>query len=332
MSMQAARIPVLRRLAVGLLLMMAILLLGAVGFMFIEGWPFIEALFVSLLIISTLGFGRLYPASVAGEIFTMVMILGGVGVLYYIVSVLAQTIIETRFGGRSAAQQEARIQALRDHAIVCGFGRVGRQICQELWAQQVPFVVIDGDPERCELIRSLGYLLIQGDATRDEILLHAGVSHARSLLTAVSTDAANVYITLSARALNPQLVIVARADATEAEAKLSKAGATHVVSPYQLGGRRMANLAMRPAVVDFLDVIVHGDHMHIWVEEIMVGAESSLAGVAIGEMNLRTTAGINILAIRHADGSQTVNPSPETIIQAGDLLIALGAFDELRKL
>ena len=177
-----------------------------------------------------------------------------------------------------------------------------------------------------------GRLFIQGDASNDAILRQAGIMHAQGLLTAVASDAANVYVTLSARALNPDLFIVARATTVEAGHKLTMAGASRVVSPYILGGRRMISWTLRPTVMDFLDVVMHSADVELWIEEVKISETSSLAGVSVGEADLRAKTGINILAIRHADGKLTVNPHTETVIQAGDTLIVLGVQEELRYL
>lgn len=324
--------PVLRRLRIGGAMLLLTLGVGTVGYRIIEGWPLVDALFVTVLVVSTLGFGELRPTGILAQLFTMLIILAGVGTLYYLVGALAQTLIESQLGRQERVKTEHRVTALRNHYIVCGFGRVGQQICRALARERCPFVVIDSDPERIKRIHRAGYLAMRGDATNDDDLRHAGIERARCLITAVATDAANVYVTLSARALNPLLFIVARAGSTEAEHKLETAGANRVVSPYVLGGQRMASLALRPTVIDFLDVITHGDNVELWLEEMRVGEESSLVGVMIGEADLRARAGVNILAIRRADGTLLVNPDTGTLIQVGDILIILGAQDEVRRL
>jgi voltage-gated potassium channel len=330
--MQVSLTPFTRRMIIGGLLMIATLGIGTLGYWLIEGWSPIEALFVAMMVISTLGFGDSRPTNIAGKVFTMILILGGVGTLYYLVGVLAQTLVEGQLGRGSRHRMEHRIAALRKHYIVCGYGRVGQQMCLELVQENRPFVVIDDDPTRTELLRNAGYLFIQGDASNDAILRQAGIMDAQSLLTAVASDAGNVYVTLSARALNPNLFIVARSTTVEAGHKLTMAGASRVVSPYVLGGRRMVSLALRPAVMDFLDVVMHSDDVELWIEEVIVGETSSLAGVSIGEADLRAKTGINILAIRHADGKLTVNPHTNTMMHIGDTLIMLGVQEELRYL
>src|SRR5262249_36012700 len=199
----------------------------------------------------------------------------------FLVSAVAETAIESQFDWGKRRAMEERVARLKDHFIVCGFGRVGQQTCHQLAREGCAFVVIDSDDLRLARIERAGYLYVRGDASDDEVLKRAGIARARALLTAVQTDAANVYITLSARALNPQLFIVARAATAEAEHKLTIAGANRVISPYILGGRSMAGHALRPAVMDFLDVLVHSDDMEMWLEEVNVVPSSSLAGASL---------------------------------------------------
>jgi voltage-gated potassium channel len=317
------------RLRVGCGLLALVLLVGTVGFMLVEGWTAIQAFYTAMLVVSTLGFSDLRPSDTPGQLLTIVLIAAGVGTLYYLVGVLAQNVIENQFDWGRRRLMDEKIARLRDHFIVCGFGRVGQQTCRQLAQESCAFLVVDTDDHRIERIESLGYLYVRGDASDDEVLKRAGILRARGLLTAVQTDAANVYITLSARALNPQLFIVARAATAEAEHKLTIAGANRVISPYILGGRSMAGHALRPAVMDFLDVLVHSDDLEMWLEEITVRADSALAETPIGGAQLHETAGITVLAVRRADGKMTVNPGADFVLHAGDTLIALGSRADL---
>jgi voltage-gated potassium channel len=317
------------RLRTGCLLLAVVLLVGTVGFMLVEGWTPIQAFYTAVLVVSTLGFSDLRPSDSPGQLLTVGLIGAGVGTLYYLVGVLAQTIIEDQLDWRKRRAMEDRVAHLKDHFIVCGFGRVGQQTCQQLGQEQCTFVVIDNEDARIAQIEGAGYLYVRGDASDDTVLQRAGIVCARALLTAVQSDAGNVYITLSARALNPNLFIVARAATTEAEHKLTIAGANRVISPYILGGRSMAGHALRPAVMDFLDVLVHSDDLEMWLEEINVGPDSSLAGVQLGAAQLRDKAGINVLAVRRADGRMLISPRGDVVLNAGDTLIALGARADL---
>src|SRR6266511_5214563 len=313
------------RLRFGCGLLALVLTIGTIGFMLIEGWTLIQSLYTAVLVVSTLGFSDLRPSDTTGQVLTIVLILLGVGTLYYLVGALAQNVIENQFDWNRRRSMEQRVAQLHDHLIVCGFGRVGRQTCQQLQLENCAFVVIDNEEPRIARIAELGYLYVQGDASDDELLKRAGITRARALLTAVQTDAANVYITLSARALNPKIFIVARAATAEAEHKLTIAGANRVISPYILGGRSMAGHALRPAVMDFLDVLVHSDEMEMWLEEIKVGSDSWLNGMSIGDAQLRQTTGIIVLAVRRADGQIQVNPKDAALLYEGDTLIVLGS-------
>jgi voltage-gated potassium channel len=330
--MQGLRVLLSGRLRIGCGLLALVLLLGTAGFMLVEGWTPLQAFYTAALVVSTLGFSDLRPTDAPGQLLTLGLIAAGVGTLYYLVGVLAQTVIENQLDWGKRRLMEEQVAQLKDHFIVCGFGRVGQQTCRQLKQEECRFVVVDSDEGRLEQIQSAGYLCVRGDASDDEVLKRAGVERARALLTAVQSDAGNVYITLSARALNPKLFIVARAATAEAEHKLTIAGANRVISPYILGGRSMAGMALRPAVMDFLDVLVHSDDLEMWLEEIKVGPHSGLAETPLGEAQLRETAGITILAVRQHDGHMIVNPPPDVVLRVGDTLIALGARTDLDRM
>lgn len=319
------------RLRIGCVLLALLLLLGTIGFMLIEGWTPIEAFYTAVLIVSTLGFSDLRPEGNAGKLLTIVLIGAGVGTLYYLVGALAQTVIEDQLNWGERRTMEQRVARLKDHFIVCGFGRVGRQTCTQLAQENCDLVVVDNDETRIERVRQAGYLYVYGDASDDAVLKQAGIDRARALLTAVRSDASNVYITLSARAINPRLFIVARAATVEAEHKLTIAGANRVISPYVLGGRSMAGMALRPAVMDFLDILIHSDDLEMWLEDIAVGPESPLAGSTLGDAQMRERTGITILAIRRGSGRMLVNPPLDTVLQADDTLIALGRRGDLNR-
>jgi voltage-gated potassium channel len=321
-----------RRFRIGCGLLTLILLLGTVGFVLIEGWTPFEAFYSTALVVSTLGFSEERPSDTPGKLLTVVLIGGGVGTLYYLVGALAQSLIENQFDWGKRRVMEQQIAQLKDHFIVCGFGRVGQQTCRQLAQEKCAFLVVDSDEDRLRRIQDAGYLCVRGDASDDAVLRRAGIERARALLTAVQSDAGNVYITLSARALNSKLFIVARAATADAEHKLTIAGANRVISPYILGGRSMAGHALRPAVMDFLDVLVHSDEMDLWLEEIAVQPDSALDGIQLSAVDLRETAGLTILAVRRADGKMLVNPSADMTLHAGDTLIALGRHADLKRI
>lgn len=319
------------RLRVGLGLLGTVLLLGTAGFALIEGWHPITAFYTTVLVISTLGFADQRPSGIAGQLLTVLLISGGVGTLYYLVGALAQNLIENQLDRGKRRQMDQQISRLSEHFIVCGFGRVGQETCRRLTQQGHAFVVVDNSPERTERIRSLGYLTVQGDASDDIVLKQAGVLRARALLTAVQSDAANVYITLSARALNPRLYIVARAATAEAEHKLTIAGANRVVSPYIMGGRGMAGMALRPAVMELVDLLVHSDELGIWLNERVVAAGSALEGRPLGAALEHELAETTVLALRSAAGVLRVSPPQTTILRAGDTLFVLTSEPSDRK-
>ena len=319
------------RFRMGCGLLALILTVGTVGFLLIEGWSLLEAFYTSALVVSTLGFSDKRPSGTPGMLLTIALIGGGVGTLYYLVGALAQTLIENQFDWGRRRAMEQQIAQLKDHFIVCGFGRVGQQTCRQLAQEDCASLVVDSDEDRLRRIEDAGYRYVRGDASDDSVLRRAGIERARALLTAVQSDAGNVYITLSARALNPKLFIVARAATAEAEHKLTIAGANRVISPYILGGRSMAGHALRPAVMDFLDVLVHSDELELWLEDIVVKPGSALDGARIGAADLRETAGVTILAVRHSDGKMMVNPGADVTLRAGDTLIALGKQVDLER-
>jgi voltage-gated potassium channel len=320
------------RIRTGCGLLALVLLVGTAGFALIEGWPLIESLYTTVLVVSTLGFSDQKPSDIPGRLLTIALIGGGVGTLYYLVGALAQSVIENQLDWGRRRAMEQQVEHLKDHFIVCGFGRVGQQTCRQLAQEKCAFVVIDTDEQRIQRIAEAGYLYVRGDASDDNVLKRAKIGRARALLTAVQSDAGNVYITLSARALNPKLFVVARAATNEAEHKLTIAGANRVISPYILGGRSMASHALRPAVMDFLDVLVHSDDMEIWLEEIVVGPDTPLDGTQIGMADLRESAGVTILAVRRTDGRMLVNPRATETLHAGDTLIVLGRRSDLDRI
>jgi voltage-gated potassium channel len=317
------------RLRIGCGLLALVLLLGTVGFYVLESWSLVESFYTAVLVVSTLGFSDLRPTDTPGRLLTVVLIGGGVGTLYYLVGALAQNLIEEQFHQGKRRSVEQRIAQLNNHYIVCGFGRVGQETCNQLKHEGCKFVIIDADEHNLDLLQANGYLYIIGDAADDDVLRHARIDHARALMSAVPSDAINVYVTLSARALNPKLYIVARAATNEAVHKLKIAGANRVISPYILSGRSMAAMALRPAVMDFIDVLVHTADLEMWLEEIDIEPDSALAEAPISEAQLREKAGVTILAIRRADGQMIVNPPSSTIIHVGDMLIVLGTRSDL---
>jgi len=314
-----------------LIILVSVLIAGSVGFWYFEGWRPLYAFFTSMLIISTLGLLE-RPRTTAGMVLTMGMIITGVGTLFYLLGQVAETIIENSWGHQRDRRMKRQIAAMRNHSIICGYGRVGRHAAAELASDNKDFVVIDGDPEVVERARADGHTAIDGDATEDHMLKAAGIERAGSLLITTASDAANVFITLTARSYNSRLLIIARASEDSSEPKLMKAGANHVIAPATIGGRRMASLAVRPDAADVVDTLISSQDDQGWLDQTTVGPGSSLAGRKIKEADVYRETGATIIAIRRRDGNTVLNPSSDEYIREGDVLISVGARDEIVQL
>lgn len=293
-----------------------------------------DALYMTVTTISTVGFREVQPLSVTGRYFTIALIVMGVGTMFYAFSSFMSFMIEgemLKILGRRKV--ETRIKKLKDHYIVCGYGRIGGLICRELAKKPVPFVVIETKPELKERLEQEGYLYIIGDATQDETLLEAGILKAKGIVSVLPSDADNVFIALTVRGLRPELFIVARAgEDDKSEQKLLRAGADKVVSPYVIGGTRMAHAILKPAVVDFIEIATAGGNVELAMEEIMVGRDSELEGKTLAASDIRQNLGIIIVAVKRAEGRMEFNPPPDLLMQSGDKLIVLGDAQQLRRL
>ena len=315
-------------------MLVMILCIGTSGYMLIENGSFIDSLFMSVITITTVGYGEVIPLSPMGKYFTICLILVGVGFVLYLVGEVTESMVEgglRKIMGRN--NMEKRVAALKDHYIVCGFGRIGKVICKNLKESKLPFVVVESDTQEVQKIDELGYLALPGTASSDEMLLKAGIKQAKGLIAVVSSDAENVYIILSARGLNPNLFIMARSSGTEgAETKLLRAGANKVVSPYSIGAHRMAQLVVRPTVVDFLDLTVSGGELGLRLEELRVSEHSALAGKRLMDSGLRKEYDLIVVAIKREKGEMHFNPKPQTLILAGDILVVLGEHEHISAL
>lgn len=307
--------------------------IGVAGYMAISGMSFLDALYMTVITLSTVGYREVVPLTPAGQIFTMALIFCGLGVVLYGASLVAGDVIEGRLQrvvGRRRV--ERRIEHLTDHYVVCGFGRMGRIVCKELAAKPVPFVVVERDPESLRLIEQEHYLCVDGDATEDAVLGRAGIERARGLVSALSRDEDNVYVTLSARQLKPDLLIVARAEDERSETKLLRAGATRVVSPYVIGGARMAGALLRPTVLDVIDLATHHRSIELRIEELAVGPAAFAAGTTLRDSGLREQLGLIVIAIKKASGEMVFNPAADVLIDAGDRLVLMGQQGSLQEL
>lgn len=322
-----------QRLAISLAMLAAVLAVGTGGFMAIEHWSFLDALYMTVITVSTTGFREVSRLSPAGREFTIVLILVGVGALGYSLGTFIDFLVEGHLRGiLEGRRMQTRISSLSGHYIVAGIGRVGSVVARTLAEEGTPFVVIDRCEECVERARGEGWLILDGDATEEEVLVAAGVKRAAGLITALDTDADNLFVTLTARTLNPDIFIVARSSAESSESKIRTAGANRVMTPSVIGGRRMATMALHPVVSDYLDLVSHGDELEFRLEELPVSGSATLSGRSIAEADVRSRTGAYILAIRGASGEMNSNPSPETTIRAGDKLIVLGTSEHLAAL
>lgn len=319
-----------RRLAVVVSLFAGLITAGTVGFVLLEGWPWIDALFMTVITLSTVGFGEVRPLSNAGEVFTIGLIVLGVGGAAYTFSTVADYIVAGELRGILRRQRmQKQIKQLSGHHIVCGFGRVGRRVAQDLKDNGADVVVVDRDVEVAPLLEELEIPFVPGDASDDGVLTLAGIERARGFCTCLPGDADNVFAVLTARTLNRELVIIARGDQAASERKLVVAGANHVISPYAIGGHRMASQLLHPSVVEFLEVIMRQGNLELWIEEIVIDHGSQLENQTLADARIRTLTGANMLAVRRTDGSTFTDPGGSFTLQYQDCLIALGTPGQL---
>ena len=320
-------------LATALIALFVLTAVGVFGYSSIAGMDFTDALYMTVITLSTVGYGEIQPLDHAGRAFTMVLIVGGLGIVFYSVTLIARDVVEgefqRQFGRRKVLRQLAQME---DHVIVCGFGRMGRIVCKELAAKPVPFVVVEKAPEALRYAEQEEYLCVEGDATEDSVLVEAGIQRARALVAALPTDSENVYVVLTGRELNSHLLIVARAEDDRSERKLLHAGATRVVSPYVIGGHRMAHALLRPAVLDVLDLATHYRSIELQIEEAAVQHGGFGEGLTLLESGIRERLGIIVIAIKKANGDMLFNPTPDSRIEAGDRLVLMGQTQNLREL
>lgn len=323
-----------RHLVTGALALVWVALSGILWYRFVEGWPWLDAAYMAVITLATVGFAEIHPLGSRGRLFTIILILMGVFVIAYILNTLTEALVQGHLQAGFRLQQRRKLMdALKHHYIICGFGRTGRQVAAEFTREGIPFIVVDSHEASIEQAERLGYMTYQGDATQDQILLQVGIERAKCLIAALPSDAENLYTVLSAKALAPNLRTIARASTEEAVQKLQRGGADVVVSPYITGGKRMAAAALRPQVVDFLDGILIGAERTVYVEEFLLQpGNSPQVGQTLGEAQLRARSGALILAIRRADGSLIIGPTAETLLCLGDLVIGMGTADQLRQL
>ena len=310
-----------------------ILASGTLGYVIIEGWSPWDAFYMTMITVTTVGYREVHPLSRAGEIFTVVVVTVGVATVLYTFSFLMAQVVEGGLHERWAVWRRRRmLDDLSNHFIICGYGRIGQIIAREFFRQGVPFVVIERDGERMHEAIDAGYLAVEADASSEHVLKRIGIDRARGFIAAVSTDAENVFAVLTARLLRPDLFIISRAETEDAQAKLQRAGADRVLSPYQIGGLQLAQTALRPAVVDFVQLATSSDNLDLNMEQVKISAGAPLAGRSILDANLRQRFGVVVVGIQRADGTMHFNPAPESVMGVGDFLVVLGQAKNLREL
>jgi voltage-gated potassium channel len=322
-----------RRLLLVTAVILLVLSLGTGWYVLVEGWSFLEALYMTVITLTTVGFGEVRPLSPAGKLFTILLILLGVGTVAYSLSsigeyLLTRGVIE-RLRKRGIMN---RISRLENHVIICGAGRVGQTAARTLQEMNNQFVLVDSDPDLIRSLEDEGWIALEGDSTHDEVLLGAGIERAAGLLVCTGNDSDNLFIVLSARSLAKDLFIVARSVDSSNERKMRRAGANKVISPYQIGGRHMANIVVRPHVAEFMDVVTLDSGLELWLEEIAISENSPLAGKTVVEADMRRQTGVTLVALLQGGEKGMITPDENTRFAVGDELIVLGTRQQLAAL
>ncbi len=320
------------RLRIALIVLAVVFLAGAAGFHYIEGWTWFDGFYMTLTTMTTVGYGEIYPLSHVGRVFNSFLILASVLAGGYTIATATQGLLEFEFGkvfGRRRMEKE--LAKLSDHYIICGAGRVGRTVAHELRTRGESCVMIEKDPARAQWAEFEKIPVVIGNASHEDNLMKARIDRARGFVAAVSSDAENLYIVLTARGLRPDLKIIARASEEEATSKLLRAGATQVLSPYFFVGHRIVQLFLRPNVLDFMDVAFGTERLDVEIGEVPIPPGSALIGKKLGDPLIRQQAGVIVLAVKNAAGKMVFNPSPDVTLCAGDCLIVIGGGDQLKK-
>lgn len=319
----------MRRPFIAALLLAGLLAVGTAGYMVIEHWTLLDSIYMTVITVATVGFKEVATLSPAGQVFTIALVFSGVGGIAYCVGVLAEFMIEGQLTELvEGRRMTKRIEAMTDHYIVAGMGRVGSVVCATFKEQDVPFVVIDHSEDSGIEAGEHGWVYLRGDATSEETLEAAGIARARGLVAALDTDADNLFVAMSARGMNPELFIVARSSSITAESKILRAGADRVITPNVIGGRRMAASVLDPFVSDYLDLVSHSEGIEYRLDTFQVMERSSLAGRSIRDARIRNVTGAYIMAVA-SGGTTDSNPSADRVLVSGDHLVAFGTQSQL---
>lgn len=309
-----------------LVLILIIIFIGIIGFHLIEGWSFLDCLYMTIITIFTVGFREVRQLSPLGQVFTIFIILGGVGTAIYAFTKLAEIAVEgglRKFIRRR--RMERKLNNLKDHYIICGFGRMGKIVRERLDEENLPFVVVENKEEKIEELKQIqNCLFIDGDATHEDTLIKAGVKKAKALAALLPSDADNLYLVLTTKQINPSVFVLSKAMDEEAERKILQIGANRVVSPYKCSGLRIAQGLIRPTLVDFMDLIIRRQELSLYIEEFSVKKDSQIVNRSLRECDIRRTANVIVVAVKKPGEELVFNPSPEIKIETGDILLVLG--------
>ncbi len=313
--------------------LLVLVITGTIGYHLTEGWSGLDSFYATVVTISTVGYGDFMPRTVPGRLFTVVLILLGVGTMFYTVGLLAQNMVEGRMRvilGRG--RLEKMIDRMSNHYVICGCGRIGHLICKELEAEKVPFVVVDNSTEVIERVAEEGFVYCKGDATHDKCLVEAGVKRAKGIVCVLPSDAQNLYVILTAKELNPDIWILSRSEDEASEHRLLRAGADRVMSPYTFGGMRMSMAILRPAMLDFIEITTSRASLELRMEEMVVCDGSPVIGKTLEESEIRSKYGLIIVAVKKESGKMIFNPLATYVIERGDKLIAMGEDENVARL
>ncbi|MEW5737034.1 MAG: potassium channel protein [Thermodesulfobacteriota bacterium] len=315
------------------LLFFLVIATGTAGYMVIENWNFLDSLYMTVITVATVGFLEVSPLSAAGRIFTMALIIMGVGLFFYIGGAIIQLLVEGKIRQVLGRRRlEKKIARLKDHYIICGYGRIGSVLCRLLSEGGLPIVVVEKNERHVAQLDAAGILYVLGDSTDEDNLARAGIEKAKGLVATLGDDAADVFLVLSARQMAPRLFILARAQQASSAKKLFAAGADKVISPHELGARRMAEGILRPNVTSFIELTSADPKNEIQMEELPVSPLSRLAGVTLAESDIRKNLNLIIIAIKKSDGTMLFNPSFDSRVFPGDTMIAVGRKENLASL
>lgn len=320
------------RLKIALSLVATIFLAGTVGFHYFEGWTIVDSFYVTVTTLSTVGYGDFVPRTFQGKLFTISIIILGVGAILYSFGLVSEMVIEGRLRrllGRG--KMERMINKLHNHYIICGCGRIGFLICRELAAEKVPYVVIDNNPEVIQKMEDEGFVYCKGDATQDKTLIEAGIKRAKGVICVLPSDAENLYIILTAKELNRDVYILSRSEEEKSEHRLLRAGADRVMSPYTLGGVRMAMAILRPAMLDFIEITTSRQSLELRMEELSMSEGCSYIGQTLETSGIRKAFGLIIIAVKKGSDKMIFNPMANYIIEKGDCLIAIGEDENVQR-